>query len=645
MKIFSALPFHVLVVALLLALSSCSQHNVSSSRSGGLDAEEQDEFEANLNEELDGLNRLHSWKAKRSAQQLRMSGIDPADYDFPIVLNDQVQYYLDLFQGKQRKSFQRQLERSSIYMAGIKKELQKAGLPQDLAYLAMIESGYNPTICSHAKACGMWQFIESTGRNYNLTIDPWIDERREPEKATRAAIRYLAKLYGDFNDWHLAVAAYNAGENRIARAIDTHGTKDFWEIAESDSIYLETKRYVPKLIATIIIARHPAKYGFTELNYMRPVQHDLVHVPGGTALQAVSVSSGTPVEDLRGLNTELLKNQIPPGKNRYPLRVPLGKKDLVTANLHRVHPISKVSYLKHTVRKGENINTICNRYGISRQSLLSANKIRSSRLKNGTSLQIPSKTTKYVLLQEGERLEDLIARHSPPPRNENRKRARAYRVQSGDTLYRIAKKHGVSVQDLKNWNNLADHASIRVGQEIAVGHASLPEQESSSALGARIAMAPAAARSPEPFIDRRIDEAVARVGQSIASRQEPQRPPTRAGQARLAMAAGSRSPAQLQELNAQRPAPTAVNADMPSPGRSKKPAAIAHNANAKPVASVNKPSARTSPAPSTWYVVQNGDSLWTIARKFQITPQDLRQWNQLSSNDLRTGNRLIVKKS
>ena len=318
------------------------------------------EPEQSAKEEIAALDRLGDWKAgaKTMSGAALATGYELSGYDFPVVLNKQVNYYLELFQGKQRNDFARWLARSSRYVPAIEKELIKAGLPRDLAFLAMIESGYNPSAVSCAGAGGLWQFMPATGRQYNLTINSWVDERREPEKATQAAIRYLSRLYRQFNDWHLAVAAYNTGEGKIEQAIKAENTSDFWELAASEGIYLETKRYVPKLIAAIIIARNPAAYGFDNIEFQPAHRYEVVHVPGSTDLAAVASTANTSVKHLRTLNNELLKNHTPPLDKKYALRVPLGCKDLVAANIDklRLQPAkSTKAYATHVVKKGETL--------------------------------------------------------------------------------------------------------------------------------------------------------------------------------------------------------------------------------------------------------------------------------------------------
>jgi membrane-bound lytic murein transglycosylase D len=253
----------------------------------------QNEPEVVLEEELKDLEKVGGWEETASQQQVEAASepqeVAEVTYDFPITMNKQVEFYLNLFQTKQRSYYERWLARSAKYVPYIKANLKKAGLPQDLAYLAMIESGYNPSAYSKSHAVGLWQFISSTGKNYGLRIDSWVDERREPEKATLAAIDYLTFLYNEFGSWYLAVAAYNAGEGKIGRGIKKYKTNDFWMLASKDYLALETKRYVPKLIAAIIIAKDPEKYGFTNIDYRGPEKYDVITVPPMTDLNAVAM--------------------------------------------------------------------------------------------------------------------------------------------------------------------------------------------------------------------------------------------------------------------------------------------------------------------------------------------------------------------
>jgi len=212
------------------------------------------ESEQCLTEELELLKQTGTWQPGAELQSFN-SPAKEISYDFPVVINKQVEAYLDIFQNRQNKTFRRWLVRSGKYLPMFQKELRDAGLPEDLAYLAMIESGFNQRAYSRAKAVGLWQFMKGTGKDYNLKINNYVDERRHAEKSTKAAIGFLSDLYAEFGDWHLAVAAYNAGGGKIRRGLKRYKADNFWSLAQHRYLHLETKRYVPKLIAAIIIAK------------------------------------------------------------------------------------------------------------------------------------------------------------------------------------------------------------------------------------------------------------------------------------------------------------------------------------------------------------------------------------------------------
>jgi membrane-bound lytic murein transglycosylase D len=457
---------YCLLFFLLIALNGCSPLTTADvSRTGsdlfGADEDTQIipvEPEQELEEELAGLKKLGDW----NDTSVKIPKEAATAYDFPITINKQVEFYLDLFQNKQKKYFKRWLARSTKYLPAIRHELRMAGLPQDLAYLAMIESGYNPSAYSHAHAAGLWQFIRSTGRNYGLRIDSWVDERRDPEKATRAAVAYLGDLYERFGDWQFAVAAYNAGEGKIERGIRKYGAKDFWDLARHRYLRLETKRYVPKLIAAILIARDPEKYGFTDIAYQQPVRYDEIKVPGRTDLQAVAVSGSTTIKKLRSLNNELRRNQTPPGKGGYTLKIPAGTRKLVAANLPRLHPVVTTGYKTHKVRRGDTLSRISKRYRISRTTLLKANRLHSSRLKIGQRLRIPYQTKKYVLLEKGQSIKDYYA-----SANRN-SRLVLHELRRGETLSRVGRRYNVPVELIVQWNDITDVRKVRAGQQLAL---------------------------------------------------------------------------------------------------------------------------------------------------------------------------------
>ncbi|MFP7753467.1 LysM peptidoglycan-binding domain-containing protein [Thermodesulfobacteriota bacterium B35] len=461
-----------LLCLLLFAATGCSPlgRNTIATAPGAMEADidsttDEDsqyvtvEPEEVLEDELAALNQLGDWEDGSKVQESRAPEVT---YDFPVVVNRQVEFYLNLFQGRQRKYFRRWLARSTRYLPLIRRELQQAGLPADLAYLAMIESGFNPSAYSRAHAAGLWQFIRGTGRNYGLRIDSWVDERREPEKATRAAVAYLSSLYNEFNDWYLAVAAYNAGEGKIRRAIKRYRTRDFWQLARHRYLRLETKRYVPKLIAAIMIARNPEKYGFTDVEYQDPVRYEMVKVPPRTDLAAVAVAAGTSVKEIRRLNNELRRNLTPPRRDGYRLKIPHGSAQLVARNMSRLHPVITTGYKTHTVRRNETLTRICRLYGLNKTTLLKANNLHSSRLRKGQRLRIPYRTTKYILLREGETPDTRFARAGRDGR------LILHRIRRGETLSRISKQYNVPVHIIMQWNNITDVRRIRAGEQLAL---------------------------------------------------------------------------------------------------------------------------------------------------------------------------------
>lgn len=620
MKILPVLLTHCCIALLCLSLCSCSSHNKKFAHRAGVSGDGEEisasEPEESAGEELEALKGL-SAKQKMTLEQ---AGIDASKYDFPIVLNDQVQYYLDLFQGKQRNYYTAWLARSTAYRPHIEAELKKAGLPRDLVFLAMIESGYNPSAYSPANACGLWQFIEGTGRTYGLKIDAWVDERRDPEKATQAAIAYLSKLHRQFDDWYLAVAAYNTGERRIDDISTSIGTKDFWEISATDSLYTETKRYVPKLIAAIIIGRDPKKYGFTDIDYQSPRQHEEISVPGNISLEAVADTGNIPIKELRLLNNELRKNQTPPN-GRYSLKVPVGSKELIAANIDNLKPVSRTVYATHTVKKGDSLTSICKQYNISKTTLLKANNLRSASLKNGQRLQIPTTATQYVLAQQ----DKMPAADTAQKQKAGQQQAR-HQVQAKDTLASVARQYKVSAKDLMRWNNLSPKSPLKPGQKLALAAptpaapvvVAAPPTASAQPAATPVSLAATGTKTAKTT---KIATAASSTPASTAAAQ----PPT--------LAASKKQPAAP---------PASAAASTPAP--TTKPTLAAAPATKQPSKDKATAKATLQPAQPTWYVVKNGDTLTTIAQKFNTSPQDLRKLNKLSSNALQSGNKLLVKK-
>jgi len=293
-------------------------------------------------------------------------------------LNHQVQYFLDRFTRERRAVVDKWFGRAGRYLEMIRDTLRDKGLPEDLAFVAMIESGFNPAAVSRAGAKGLWQFMAGTARRYGLRVDQWVDERFDPEKSTAAAAAYLRDLYAQFGSWQLAQAAYNAGEMTVTRAIRAVGSTDFWALARSSSLAQETKEFVPQIHAATVIGKDPTRYGF-DVGGQAPGEVDRVPVPPGTHLAAISKPAGVSVDTLRALNPVLVKGVTPPGAP-YPLRVPAGTAPAVQQALaggriavpeRQAAPAATV----HVVRSGDTVTGIARRYRVSSADLLRWNRL------------------------------------------------------------------------------------------------------------------------------------------------------------------------------------------------------------------------------------------------------------------------------
>lgn len=248
----------------------------------------------------------------------------PIIFDIPLAYNEDVKGWIKYFQTKGRSSFRKWLERSNKYMPKIQAILRDEGLPQDLAYMAMIESGFSSHAVSTASAVGPWQFIQETGERYNLKVKWWIDERKDFDKSTRAAAKYLKFLYKTFKAWHLVAAGYNTGENRIVNLVARHQTKNFWTLANKGVLVDETKNYVPKLIAAALIAKAPNLYGFRDIVLEEPLSYDRFYAPGGTDLKELADALNVTHQHMTELNPELLRGIIPQTVSGHLIRIPKG---------------------------------------------------------------------------------------------------------------------------------------------------------------------------------------------------------------------------------------------------------------------------------------------------------------------------------
>ena len=397
-------------------------------------------------------------------RDLALPDVDLPISDIPLTLNSKVEYFLYYFQTNGKPSFSRWLSHSSRYIPMMKEILKREGMPEDLVYVAMIESGFQMHARSWANAVGPWQFISDTGRRYALRIDQWVDERKDPVKATAAAAMYLKELYGMFNgDWYLAAAGYNAGENKILRAISMYNTSDFWELSRGAYLKRETKEYVPKLLAAAIIAKNPARYGFTDIAYLTPIEFDTVTIPSRTDLNLVARLCDTSYETIRELNPDLRHWCTPPNYPDYLLKIPKGSKKLFVAEFAKI-PVDqrfteKVLYSRYQARKRDSLKSVARRFGTTPAVLAELNSVSAKSRISGKTLIVPVKRT-VDFSHEGR------THQAAAPSKGNY--AKYYTVKKGDTLAAVAKRFNVSTKLLSAWNNLKTRVALKPGHRIII---------------------------------------------------------------------------------------------------------------------------------------------------------------------------------
>ena len=312
------------------------------------------------------------------------------EFDIPIIVNAKVEQFIQYFQTEIRDRFVTYLSRSQKYIPFMKKLLKDHGLPEDLVYIALIESGFDPSAYSRSKASGPWQFISQTGKRYGLKVNWWVDERRDPEKSTVAAAKYLKDLYETFECWYLAAAGYNAGEYKIIRAMKRYRTEDFWSLTKSRYLKRETKNYVPQMIAAALIAKDPEKFGFTGVEYEEPLQYEKLRVPELTGLSLIAKACETSVEEIKDLNPEILRGVTPPNEPEYEIKIPFGKQDMFLKNFESLQPVESFQFKTHSVKKGETLSGIARAYRVDLDPLLEINHLKkTSRISKGITLLIP----------------------------------------------------------------------------------------------------------------------------------------------------------------------------------------------------------------------------------------------------------------
>ena len=548
---------------------------------------------------IEGVDALDESKADSASLMVIESFLDTLDvsqFTLPVQFNERVLQEIFYMTNSARKFMSGSLNRKTAYDSLIYAQLDSAKMPRDLIFLALVESGFKLKAYSRAKASGMWQFIPETGKRYGLEVDYWVDMRRNPELATKAALKYLNRLHDEFGDWLLAMAAYNCGEGRVRRLVremQQDSTRDstlpitYWDL----ELPKETMRYVPRILAAMVIGHYPEQYEMTVEKTYRP-DFDTVTVFDSFPLEEVAKLLKVSEDTLRTLNMELVKWCTPPNKDSYLLRLPVGMRAAFVEGYDKMEKNNFSSWHHHKVRRGESLGIIARQYGIKVSELQQANDMKGSRIRAGQSLLIPIKVTPKPKSTKGKKPE----------------RVRIYVAKDGDNLASVARMFGVSQESLRIWNSMDAAAFVKAGDTLLV---SKPESAAKS------------------------DESRPKLASG-------QKYVVRDGDTYAAVAAAYDIPViLLMQANQGFTRRLMVGDSLVIPEYAKKAAAKQNVRSAKSEKSKNekkKPAEKTSV-----YVVQSGDNLSVIARKFGTTVSKIQELNDMGkSTNISVGQKLIV---
>ncbi len=424
-------------------------------------------------------------------------------YDIPVEMQPLVVQYIHFFQGAGRKWFRRWMSRSTRYIPLMQPILEGQGLPRDLVYLSMIESGFNTQAKSWAAAVGPWQFIAGTAKDFDLRNDFWVDERRDPVKSTVAAGRFLGQLHGDLGHWYLAWAGYNTGGNRVRRLMTSQKSSDFWILSEAKKGFAkETKHYVPKLIACALVAKHPEAFGFSqdEFQYEAPLEYEEVKLTSQVDLDVLARAANITLEELATYNPEFKRWCTPPAseKDPYVVRIPKASAALFAENFAKFTPGERLNFVFHKVKKGDTLSAISSTYHSAAEAILKMNGLKSAKsLRVSSELIIPTPSARALKAGKPDPSFERQVAHARKtiaavrPEDEvpagagtgkpvavgtvalekvSGKTRVTYGVATGDTLWSISQRFDCSINDLKNWNEVLERGAkrMRVGTSLII---------------------------------------------------------------------------------------------------------------------------------------------------------------------------------
>ncbi len=578
----------------------------------------------------------------------------------PMELNRQVLLNINYFLNDARGFMTKGLSRGSKYIPMMKAIFRQKGLPEDLVYLALIESGYKTSAVSTASAVGPWQFIAATGRRYGLTINEYVDERMDPVKSTYAAADYLTTLHNMFNSWPLAIAAYNSGENKIRRGMENYGVNNFWDMTDvGGHLANETKLYVPSFLAATFIAKDPDAYGLT-IELQQPDEWEEVVVPGAVSFKDAASYCGTTVDRLKELNPHLKKDTTPPDETNFALRIPVGGSQQFTKAYAKAgkgqalasagrspmpdwQPAVKtaqaakptISTITHKVKPGDTLTVVAKRYGVSTDLIKKSNNLKTNTLASGQILKIPSdlpltakKTTESSPLM-------VVENPNPQPRSTS-----VHTVVAGESLGGIAQKYNMSLRELVDINNL-DGTTIRTGQKLKVAGSPAPAAkaaETKASADAKTSKAAETKASTAAATGKTGTHTVV-AGENLGGIARKYDLTTK----ELMALNGLDGPAIRAGQKLKVPAAKAAASETKSAPKAAAPEAKSAAKTAAPEAKSAPKTAEVKPAAASGvHTVASGENVGVIAQKYGLTPKELMALNGLDGPTIRVGQKLKV---